>query len=193
MLLFFLLFQVFSYPFEKYFVTFSSEKSAFAYICKDVSKYERFECDNAIFYVERSERQDKIYSITKIGDRYSYVISSQSEDKYHEVQYKHARFDVIAMYNESANVSFYDVVVRDQPTPDNHTATLNDNELTYATTVDKILINEKKKSVCYYYMDKAKPIKDITVEAPYSKATLAKPRVKHWWFITYADLSNSDD
>ena len=192
-LLFFLLFQVFSYPFEKYFVTFSSEKSAFAYICKDVSKYERFECDNAIFYVERSERQDKIYSITKIGDRYSYVISLQSGDKYQELQCKNAEFDVTVMYNESANVSFYDVVVCNQPTPDNHTATLNDNELTYATTVNKVWFNGQRKAVCYYYMDKAKPIKDITVEAPYSKATLAKPRVKHWWFITYADLSNSDD
>ncbi len=139
MLLFFsVVSSFFSYPFEKYFVTFSSEKNLHSLIyVKMFQKYERFECDNAIFYVERSERQDKIYSITKIGDRYSYVISSQSEDKYHEVQYKHARFDVIAMYNESANVSFYDVVVRDQPTPDNHTATLNDNELTYATTVDK--------------------------------------------------------
>lgn len=145
MLLFFLLFQVFSYPFEKYFVTFSSEKSAFAYICKDVSKYERFECDNAIFYVERSERQDKIYSITKIGDRYSYVISLQSGDKYQELQCKNAGFDVTVMYNESANVSFYDVVVCNQPTPDNHTATLMITNLLMRQQLIKYGLTGKEK------------------------------------------------
>ena len=105
---------------------------------------------DVIFYVERTESEDKIYSITKIGDRYSYVISLQSGDKYQELQCKNAEFDVTVMYNESANVSFYDVVVCNQPTPDNHTATLNDNELTYATTVNKVWFNGQRKAVCYY-------------------------------------------
>ena len=192
-LILFILYEVCSYPFEKYFLTFSSEKSAFDYICKDISNYERFEYGDAIFYVERSENTDTIYSIAKIGDRYSYVNNQSECTEYQEYNYRNARFDVIAMYNETANVSLYNVVVRNQPYPDNHNATMNDNNITYASSVNKVWFNTQRKANCYYYMDTAAPIKEITVKVSNACGTLKKPNVKHWFFVTFSDFSNSND
>lgn len=189
----FILIEVCSYPFEKYFLTFSSEKSAFNYICKDISNYERFEYGDAIFYVERSKNADTIYSITKLGDRYSYVNNQSECTEYQEYNYRNARFDVSVMYNETAKVSFYNVVVRDQPNPDNHNASLNDNNLAYASSVNKVWFTTQRKANCYYYMDTAEPIKEITVKVSNACGTLKKPNVKHWLCVTYSDFSNSDD
>ena len=184
---------VFFYPFEKHFMTFASEKDAFAYICKDFSEYERYEQGDAIFYVERSKNADTIYSITKLGDRYSYVNNQSECTEYNEYNYRSARFDVSVMYNETANVSFYNVVVRDQPNPDNHNASLNDNNLAYAPSINKVWFNTQRKANCYYYMDTAEPKKEITVKVSNACATLKKPNLKHWLCVTYSDFSNSDD
>lgn len=201
------------YPFEKHFLTFSSEEAAFSYICKDSSDYERFEKGNAIFYVDRDERTDTLYTITKIGDRYSYVDYEAKFAEYRDVRYddidlydgttppdikrithsSEVDFNVIAAYNKKSNITFYNVVARKLENPEDHTATLNDKPLTYATDTNKRWFTTETKANCYYYFDEAEPIEKIAIKAENTCGILKKPIEKRWLFVTYTHYSDVDE
>ena len=188
-LIFFAIIEGSFYPFEKHFLTFSSEEAAFSYICKDSSDYERFEKGNAIFYVDRDERTDTLYTITKIGDRYSYVDYEVESAKYLEDDY----FVVTAVYNKTENMTFYNVVAYNVPFQQTPIAYLNEKPLTYATIADKRWFNGIRRCDCYYYFDEAEPIGKITIETEKTSVKLNKVIEKHWLFVTYTQYSDADE
>ena len=168
------------YPFEKHFLTFSSEEAAFSYICKDSSDYERFENGNAIFYVDRDERTDTLYTITKIGDRYSYVDYEAESFEYYRHNYymaspdggesgiysiSGAGSDVNAIYSKEENITFYNVIVRDLQKPDEHTAMIDDNPLLFSGKTEmKNHLNIREEANCYYYYGEGEPLDSVTIQ-----------------------------
>lgn len=80
------------YPFEQSFMTFKTEKDAFNYLMIDCSDFERFETDDAIFYIEREIHKSKIptgnyveknlYSLNKKDGKYGFVNYATQETNY---------------------------------------------------------------------------------------------------------------
>ena len=169
------------YPFEKHFLTFSTEEAAFGYICKDSSDYERFEKGSAIFYVDRDERTDTLYTITKIGDRYSYVDYKAESFEY----YKHNFFmaspdesnnyifseklgrisEVNVVYNKTENITFYNVIAERLQKPDEHTAMIDDNPLLFGGKTEKVNYRKlHEEANCYYYYSAGEPLDKVTIQ-----------------------------
>ena len=189
------------YPFEKNLLTFSSEESAFSYICKNYSDCERYEHGNAIFYIERDEITDTLYTITRIGNRFSYVNYKAENFEYYSNRYddidlydgttppdfingithtSETGFDVNVMYNKTENVSFYNVVALRLQNPEERKASINDIHLTFCTeTLKKRYPNFNQKTNCFYYFDKAEPLNKISIKAKNTCGVFKKRVIHH--------------
>lgn len=142
------------YPFEQDFITFSSEEAAFSYISKDITKLERYETDDAIFYVERvKDGYDKLFSITKLDNKFSFVNYNCQVDYFDKSK---MAVTLKTIYNKNTNTTFYNLdIVKKQPYEEidtNSVVSLEDSPMTYSAKIQKNLFLDYD-AFCFYMFE----------------------------------------
>ncbi|MGN0499864.1 MAG: hypothetical protein ACI4HK_01820 [Ruminococcus sp.] len=161
------------YPYEQHFMTFSSEESALNYVSKDISKLERYETDDAIFYVERTKDFDKLFSITKLDDKYSFVNYNCQVDIF-DINKRPVALKTI--YNKNTDTTFYNLdIMKKQPfdkiSSDTPT-TVDDLSMTYSTTFQKDILYKYYDTFCFYTFGKGAPNDKINITAGENNRTV---------------------
>lgn len=161
------------YPYEQHFMTFSSEESALNYVSKDISKIERYETDDAIFYVERSKDYDKLFSITKLDDKYSFVNYNCQVDIFN---INRRQVALKSIYNKNTDTTFYNLdIINKEPfdklssdTP----VTADDLNMTYSITVQKDILYKNYDTFCFYTFGQGAPNDKINITAGENNRTV---------------------
>lgn len=165
--------HLFYYPYEQHFMTFPSEESALNYVSKDISKLERYEMDDAIFYVERTKDYDKLFSITKLDNKYSFVNYNCQVDIFN---INRRQVALKSIYNKNTDTTFYNLdIIKKEPFDKISSDTLtilDDSTMTYSTTVQKDILYKNYDTFCFYTFGKGAPNDKINITAGENNRTV---------------------
>lgn len=148
-----------TYPFECYFVTFNTVEESLSYKGIELVNANIYESDKTVFIAD--EDTSKLYSITKIGDKFG-VVDFQSENcNYYEPKSANSiiREPTYAKYNKATGETFYYIRVQSQANQSYENVLLDNCKMTLATIGNSynILTESYDKYPIYFYIDNNTP------------------------------------
>lgn len=140
------------FPFEGYFVTFDSVSESLSYKKINTENIIVYEYEDCVFAVD--DNDNKIYSITKAGEKYKLVDFSSENIEYNQ-PIRNGKLGTSnprkGKYNKETNKTFYYIGINGKEKPDDGVVTLDGNAMTFCKKSEDDAPIKSLRGPCWIY------------------------------------------